>query len=343
MLFFNKASELSKEKYNDLIKRGKEMLADAHNATTKELFFYNPKHLLISHLTKSYETTMWKNISKLPNNQQPSVLKSSKIDEIVILPQNTIFKSRNGLCALYDSKYKFICYLNSLKGELIRSVYFNTPRNEVIKVSVVEEDQYTALHCFAVTLSSPEKCTEIFQDNEISYPGFIEFDSINNRAIILEGRKKQYHIWCLKSYKNIYSDMDEFICDMKLTPNTLLILKRKYINKLTINFRDIENITNNYDVEVPIDKNYEIEFVDCLDVNLIIKQRCFDLKIYNIATGKSLEVPNTASLMISDFLFLYIARKIVIFQKNELSVFSFQGDFLFTISSKRKIRRRKKL
>ena len=45
---------LEVEKYialtkEDVIKRGKEMLADAHNATTKELFFYNPKHLLISY------------------------------------------------------------------------------------------------------------------------------------------------------------------------------------------------------------------------------------------------------------------------------------------------------
>ena len=116
MLSFVRASSLDIEVDESIKQRERKLLAFFHQSTKKtEPFIFNSTKMLIASLSLRCVFSMWKDISQLPDNQSPFLLRLSLIDEITITNEFSIVRSRNGLCAVYRlSDQSFVGFLNQM-------------------------------------------------------------------------------------------------------------------------------------------------------------------------------------------------------------------------------------
>jgi hypothetical protein len=228
----------------------------------------------------------------------------------------------------------FVCYIHHAHGEIVRSVYFNSIRNEIIKISMHEGDNFRALHCFCAKLEDVTKWQPLFDDDEIVSPGFVEFDSRTDRIIVFEGERGNYRVRSLSGYELVYEVESHGIIDRKMTERMLLIASRANAGEVAIGLHgDGEEMTLN----VPVWRDAPLELVDRHELNLFMKQTGKELRVHDLALGKVVSIPETGSLVMSDILFLNAVAKMVIKTNGEFRVFTFQGHYLFTITSPRKL------
>jgi hypothetical protein len=220
--------------------------------------------------------------------------------------------------------------LNQEPDELVRSIFYNLIRNEIIKVSVSDTDHYSALHCYAVSLDDLQTSREIFEDDEIAYPGFIEFDSFLNRALVLEGSKNNYKMRRLDTLECQFESSSFGISDLKMCQEALMIIRRRSPVELSVTLQGDEDTVT---AIVPIHRKDDIEIVEKSDVHLAVKQRSHDLVIYHLVDGSAVQIPETGELSAHQFLFLGEAKRIVIETQGQFRVYTYQGAYLFTIGA----------
>ena len=112
--------------------------------------------------------------------------------------------------------------MNVIANEVVRSLFYNKQNQSLITVSVYPHDQYTSLQCrstpieyelvyhiiflftftftFTFTFSTsqtrriksgqPEAGQRIFQSESLSWPGFVEFDEVNNKVLTFSATEK---------------------------------------------------------------------------------------------------------------------------------------------------------
>lgn len=283
--------------------------------------------------------SLWAEIARLPGGQSASLLRRNKVEEIVFAGPYTIVRTYNGLGAVYlITTHSLVCYLNTVQGEIIRSVYHNEIRNEIIKVSILESDKFSALHCFILPFDNVSEqnvsdSKEIFEDLQIEYPGFVEFDSINNRVIVAEG-SHDYRIFTLDDYTELIHLTNTEILDIKMTPGALMVVQRPNSNTLKLNFFSDES---DGVLNFGIVDDAEIDFVDRYELTVLYKQKGHDVVIYDAGNDQFYKLPSTKNRQSRDFIFLYKARKVLVYQNGTFVVYSFNGDFLFIIKAPQSI------
>ncbi|OHS98447.1 hypothetical protein TRFO_35158 [Tritrichomonas foetus] len=308
---------------------------DQSRTFRKDAYYFHPKEMLISHIKCYKDASLWKEIHRLPDNSHKAVLKISTIDEIYITANHYIISSDSGLCAAYRKNFEFDGYINERNGELVKSAYYNSIDDEVIKVSILSNDDYSELRCFKISKNDVSKSSPVFDQYQLKYPGFIEFDAVNNLALVLEGRTKKYHIISLSNYKKFFTIEGSDILDVKMTPDVVIALRRCLEDRVKFELYRLDGTIEK--IEMFIKPKHPIEFFDCLGISFILKQSRCNMKIYNIGTHQCKEISGTANIPSSHFSFLYTAKKIAIFRKATFYFFTFQGDFLFTMQNKREI------
>lgn len=339
--------------------RHRDVLAYLHQSISNvDSFYFNPMPMLISNLELKFTSSLWKNISDLSGNQSSFLLHYSTIDEITMVRNYAIIRSRNGLCAVYKLiDRSFICYLNQMDHEIVKSIFVNESGKgdsmEIIKAVCLKSDNFSRIRCFKTQLNDLKNCEEIFKELNVSYPGFVEFDSINGRAIVLT-RDLKYSVFNLHNLSKETEISGKNIKDVKLVPDLILLTKSKendyscesraahmikygceILNELeelvNLEFHTFKGSSTAIDFQVV--KGVQIQFIDCLGSSVVIKQVGLNARVYNIGTNQITEMENTDTLKINDFIFLYRAKKIIVHRNGDFSVFSFSGEFLFNISS----------
>jgi hypothetical protein len=229
----------------------------------------------------------------------------------------------------------FVCYLHHEPHEIIRSIFFNDFRKEIVKVSVNGSDNFTALRCYATALDRLCVWTELFTSDEIAYPGFIEFDGVNGRCLIHEGKRKTYKLRALQTYEMLTQVAGRDVFDMKMTIDMLLVVGQP--NQLTVPVRLIRDKEERV-VSLTLDASGDLELIDRYELCVFVKQHGNDLKIHDLGTGQIRGIPNTAQCSISDFLFLYSNGRMIIKRDGEFNVYTLQGEFLLTLAGSQKLK-----
>ena len=254
-----------------------------------------------------------------------------KITDLTLCENFVAAKSKNGLVGLYEmASANFVKYLNEAEGEIIRSVHYNSLQGHIIPISLVHEDMYKSLHIRAIPLANIQLSAQLFREYSIGYPGFIELDSMKGVGIIYEGHDT-FHIISMQNYQCMYQTDGRGVKDMKLTHGSLLSLHHHGQHEVKISFIDHEY---NCFITLPI-KESVIEVIDRVEYNLILKQRGYDMVIYNLADSSAVTIPHTARLQNSQFMFLYLVKQLLVFIDGKIQVYSFNGTHMFTIEAER--------
>jgi hypothetical protein len=274
----------------------------------------------------------WRHID-ISNEFQPSFCKfRSPISEIVPAETINLIRSQNGLCAIYDSfSLNFICFLNSKEGELVRSIYFNKYRKEVIKISVLSEDSYSYLRCTAHKVEdlfkkNVQNCLPLFTKSKIVFPGFVEFDQNSQCAVILYNRNSNYEIISLLDYSKQFEIENTYSGDVKFTTNSIMYIHTIGLSQLEITLFEISKGKINHKIQLPYSRGKDIEFIEKCSQYIILKQKYLDAIIYDITSNVSRIIENTSNLCSSSFLFLFSSGRIVIHHERKLMIYLFSGE-----------------
>lgn len=316
------------------------------------------KNKLLEH---AFNNIKKKNIYKILNNDEDN-------PSNILITEFLVFVLTNeGFLHIFNkNKTNQLDTINILEynnNENIKSIYLNKPTNDIIIVSINTLDNYTHLYCYSINIEILNKCyirneininelnnhkKQIFNDYNIKYPGFIEFDNITNIAIVYES-PEIYAIYNLKDYSKIIEITDLDILDMKSSPCKLLYYNMEIENKNKTNkfniiinndlicwdykvkvvLNDINKNTleNKKEIWVPYGKNKNIdnsnnyiyiEFIENLNDYLFIKYEKYDCIVLNINNYSYKILPDSNKITAGDLMFIYNQNRFLFFNKDIL-------------------------
>jgi hypothetical protein len=263
------------------------------------------------------------------------MLTRSRIIEVTPCGPFVAARARSGLCALFSlHTHEFVCYLHHEPQEIVRSTFFNTFRNEIVKVSVSSHDGFAALHCYAARADDVRQWAELFTEDEIAYPGFIEFDAMHDRCLINEGKRRNYRLRSLSTYEVLYERSSEGVFDLKMTPEMLVIVQES--NGLAIPVTFIHG-REERTLSIPLIGNGDVEMVDRHELCFFVKQADQNLRIHDLVLNKVKTIPNTGQCGVTDFVFLHSVGRMIIKCNGEFKMYTLQGEYMFTIGAQRRL------
>ena len=283
---------------------------------------------------------MWTHIGQLDRPHEVLIQNRFPIDDIIIANEVIVVRAVNGLCSVYSSwTNEFLCYLNGRNDEIIRSIYFNSKTNEILKISCNGDDDFMGISCYSIkTIDIYHKrvdaVTKLFNDASIKYPGFIEFDSPNSRAVVYPAKNMNFKVFSLNDYSMLYEVPSVDIADIKLTPGALMLIKLSSLLKITLIFHDINEGVMKGVCNIDSDPSSEIEFIERCDTIVVFKQKDKPVHVYDVQTEESIKIHGTERAKTADFAFLYYAKLFLMYRHGYFVAYSFYGEKLFTISPK---------
>ncbi|KAI5529781.1 hypothetical protein TVAGG3_0328270 [Trichomonas vaginalis G3] len=290
-----------------------------------------------------HSDNLWNHIGKLESPMEILISNRFPVDDIIFANEVILIRAHNGLCAVYKNwSNEFIAYINNSHGELVRSVFFNFKRSDVIFISTFKKDKFSGMRGYAISTRDliEGKIYErrlLFTTDPIVYPGFVELDNTNGRAVLYFGPGKNYRIFSLYDYSEMFSVSSNDVMDIKMTPNSFMSIKLLSIFKFDLIFYDVTTGICQGDLCLPLIPQADLQFIERSGENILFKQNGNPINCYNIATRETRIIPDTEDASTSEFLFLYNRKLFFVFKSGVFLGYTFNGDKALTVSSERRL------
>ncbi|EOD04909.1 hypothetical protein EMIHUDRAFT_460217 [Emiliania huxleyi CCMP1516] len=187
----------------------------------------------------------------------PQLRRRSKVIEIVCSDDVVVALTLSGVaCAFKDGRR--VAFLNVTPDEMVRSVLFNRRSASFVTVSTYRADHFSSLHCRStlvewVRRGEPEAGLPIFQQEELRWPGFVEFDEVSCRAVTFSAADRTYGIWELANFSLLFRLRDPEIAEVKAAArNALLVVHRRKADAMRVQVLSIADGTSLLGSESPV-------------------------------------------------------------------------------------------
>ena len=238
---------------------------------------------------------------------------TQKIQEVIAHGSFAISLSEGGICTLHDRcTLKEMTVLNFETFEGVRSMFLNHRARDLILVSIDSAStQQTSLKCRVIAfdclekfVSDPQNSTiesrNIFPNEQICWPGFVEFDDVNGKVLTFAHENvsethgnsecqtiyRVYKIWSLVDYSFLWVLRDQFIDEVKISYGVILFAYRRKRSLrhsfLPLKLFNIENGTVLREMKHLLKSNRKIVFLEQFHEQLLIKQYSEPLQILNV-------------------------------------------------------------
>lgn len=283
-----------------------------------------------------------------------------------------ILMSNKKLYIFNKQKSSLLDCLNiDINEERIQSIFKNTSNNTIIILSLNNYDNYNKMYGNYIPidifhnvyikknskLSINNYRKPLFNNIQISYPGFIEFDSESGIVITYES-PEIFRIWEINNYKEIFKIEDIDILEFKSSFNKILYYEIEEINskhydydiiinnnliswdfKVSVTIYDLfdNKLINEHKLYLPYGKTITlpndiyIEFIEILDKYLFVKYTYHNIIILNTETLDYCVINHTETLISSDILFLPNKKNFIYFN-NPLCIYNMLGEKTFNLN-----------
>lgn len=255
----------------------------------------------------------------------------SKIVEIVSSHDLIFALTNNGVCAAFSRESKKrICFLNVTDDEVVRSLFLNKTNNSLITVSVFRKDDFSSLRCRSTPLAHIAKGylqsgQSIFESETLRWPGFVEFDDVNSKILTFSAEDSKYKVWDLKTYRLLYTIVDDHIQEIKISPGIMLLVYNRQESHVPIRLLNIDNGKKLKEINHLLNRKKKVDFIEQFHEKLLVKQEHENLQIVDVCTGDTIEVDRSNMLTPNAFIFLYESELFLTFQQRQVCVWNFQG------------------
>ena len=214
-------------------------------------------------------------------------------------------------------------------------------------MSVFRKDSYRQLRCRSTPLryvrsGQPERGFPCFVSEELKYPGFVEFDAVNERVLTFAAQRHEYKIWDLATYTCLFAITDRAIGEVKISPGALLVIYEPatkevvqtggndcgYVSFMPIKVLSLEaggsgDILHERELELEQEElppsaprstasHKTIEFVEHSGRKVLFKQTGCPLKIMDLCTNEVIVVRHFVAP--NSFIFLNKIQRFLVFR-----------------------------
>lgn len=274
-----------------------------------------------------------------PNNEQLQLefmRRRSKVMELIAAEDVLFALAHSGACAVFErGNYRRIGFLNLDEDEVVRSLFYNTVKREVITVSVTSRDHYSSLRCRSVPLEAVregrlDEGEVLFNGERLKWPGFVEFDDVNRKVIMYyaNGEESVYRVYSMERYELLYEVAESGVSEIKISPGILLIIFEPGRNHIPMRIVDMESGENLRDLHHFLHIDRKVEFIEQFNEKLLIKQEDTNMQILDVRDGTVCEVDRYEFPTPRAFIFLYDTQLFLTFRKRIPHVWNFRGELV---------------
>jgi hypothetical protein len=217
-------------------------------------------------------------------------IEAETIIEIVSTSKFLFALNISGQCLCFDRiSGKFIKKINNIEDIIVRSIYYNKLRDEILILAFVKDAEIANLGAYAIKLSEMQTTGIInfrqVLDTGITFPGFIEFQTCKHCpyiAVTCDFNNKNYKIWDLDTYEVIRTVNCANLDDIKLCNGFLITQYRTIEPKTIIQITDNNTYQIIGDQTIPeyIYPNNVCELTINSKMSLIASKNEFDAKYF---------------------------------------------------------------
>ena len=283
-------------------------------------------------------------------------LTTCKIIELKKFGKYLILLTNEGSIYLYNTNLhkKMISSLDSYIDSRIfgstsyeykaKSIYLNKKRETLMIVYLKKSQNYTEMNCCELKYNSLNQlynknsletpCFKVyfdrlFQKENLSGNGFIEYDEFNNK-ILTKDAHNVFKIWDLIDYKIIFILCDLRVDEVRVTYNALMTLQiNNHIVKL--NTFDINTGAAQINYEIKISSEHSIEIFELFESMILIKQQIFKPVLFNLQTNEYYTIENDNFSLNSHFIYNYKSKIIVAINETNIQFFKLNGEIIKTV------------
>ncbi|WVZ90277.1 hypothetical protein U9M48_036589 [Paspalum notatum var. saurae] len=250
--------------------------------------------------------------------------KRSKIVEIVAAKDIIFVLAQSGLATAFNrATNKRIAFLNLSSNEVIRTLFYNKNNNSFITVSVCRSDDFNTLKCRTTPIeyirrNQLDAGFPIFESENLMWPGFVEFDDVNGKALTYSANDGIYKVFDLKTYSFLYSIQARNVQDIKIRAHSHVQLK-------ILSIEDGKPLTS---LMVSLKRNKRIDFIEKFNEKLLVKQQDENLRIIDLRSCDQIEVDATKFITPSRFVFLNESNIFLSFRSETVSAWNLRGELV---------------
>ncbi|KAI3781417.1 hypothetical protein L2E82_11431 [Cichorium intybus] len=264
----------------------------------------------------------------------PLLMKRAKVIEIVVVHDIVFSLASSGVCAAFSrDTNKRICFLNIYPDEVIRSLFYNKNNDSLITVSVYASDNFSSLKCRSIRIEyiqrgKPDEGFPLFETESLKWPGFVEFDDVNEKVLTYSAQDSIYKVFDLKNYTLLYSIADKHVEEIKISPGIMLLIFNRGQSHVPLKILSIEDGTVLKDFNHLLHRNKKVDFIEQFNEKLLVKQDNENLQILDVRNAEVREVGSTEFMTPSAFIFLYENQLFLTFRNQTVSVWNFRGELV---------------
>eukprot|EP00924_Labyrinthula_sp_SR-Ha-C_P008275 maker-scaffold_11-snap-gene-8.37-mRNA-1 protein AED:0.00 eAED:0.00 QI:46/1/1/1/1/1/2/46/533 len=270
-----------------------------------------------------------------------------EVVEIAALKNFLFLLLQNGLLYFLErkasGKYEKIFIGNVRRDEIIRAIHLNETNKTLVTISVMKSENYNRLYVRSTSMKSIEnksyKYENLFESENLTYPGFVEFDEANQVVITYSGPERIYKVWECKNYELLYTLRNKNIEEIKPSPGLLLILFNNENSRiLPMKIKDIKTgetlmkIKQNLRIS-DYGEVVSLQLVEICKEKIILKQYGCPLEIIDVLKKKTtiVKLKNDLSQAPEDdstsLVFLYNIERFLILdhKQNKISLYDYNG------------------
>lgn len=271
----------------------------------------------------------------VPKLQFRAVPQLSSISEVVITECLVLALDSSGVCCIYHRDSGHLHLRLNPPQQRIRTLYYNRPAQGLMAVFVLESEQVSRLHCQSYQLADlvqghlqPQNH---FLDEDLTHPGFIEFDDTNCKIVTRNGYTGVFKLWSMKDYSLCYAIDQHAAEEIRITKNLLLVIMSPQEAHLPLKLLNIETgrVLNTYVLDILSDR--PIELVEQFHEFLLFKQSNSALHILNLLTLSHVQVDRFRTPQA--FLFLPKEMIFIAIRGGVLETWGFDGRLLASVNT----------
>lgn len=263
-----------------------------------------------------------------------------EVAEFIVAEEFLLCLTKGGICIVYNrDTMQRIGKLNNVHTtalQIVRSLFYNRANQSVILVTLDASDSFSAMKCYSIPLFLLRRgklnlAQPILTNENLSFPGFVEFDDVNQKILSLsipsngENRPPEYRVWNLSDYCLMYTlPPSNDIVEVKISPGAVLIINTKSKNTIPLKILDIHSGALRRELSPLLKQNCRLELVELFNDKLLLKQQQQPLRIIDIRSLSSVTAPHFATP--SSFIYLFEKNLFLAFNDTKLSAWNFAGD-----------------
>ncbi|EDO06536.2 hypothetical protein BBOV_II005860 [Babesia bovis T2Bo] len=269
---------------------------------------------------------------------------NNEVKEILLVEHLVCVLMKTGIARCYDSTDgRLLCELNptddrSNNFAAVHTIVHN-PTNRTIIIAYSQIPAHLRCKVILVEslklgkLDSPTYSYN-FECVVLQHPAFFEFCGTNKRIGAADLCKHVYRFWNMNNYELVFEIKGKGYQEIRVSDGVVVMLSQPRHNYIPLSLYDIEDGTLLATRHIEIVQHRELQFLELLVTQLLIKQHGGPVRVYDILRGDGFIVQDTINFQPTGFVFYDATPPIICYESSApvSSKLSYRPRKFFTLS-----------